>query len=1215
MVLLLRAMTAGGCLLLVYGAPALAWKTNGGHRFAELSIPPGGKAGFSQLPASATGVRFTNVLTEQRGMTNQIFMSGSGVAAGDVDSDGWCDLYFCGLDSSNRLYRNSGHWKFEDVTSRSGIICTNQASTGAVFADIEGDGDLDLLVTGLGVGVRLFLNDGRGHFTERTDAAGLASKAGSMSMALGDIEGDGDLDLYVANYRTSTLQDEPGFRFRVSTTNNQSRITQIDGRPLTPEETNRYSFSAESRTAIENGEADFLYRNDGDGRFSLVSWSDGSFLDENGRAMATPYDWGLSVMFRDMNGDFAPDIYVCNDADSPDRIWLNDGRGRFRAMSSLAVRQICLASMGVDFADINRDGYDDFFVADMLSRAHTVRHTQMLDRRRPQMPGQIENRPQYMRNMLYLNQGDGTYAEIAQLSGVEASDWSWMPAFLDVDLDGYEDLLITTGLERSLRDSDARRHIDMVRAERKLSPKEFLELRRTMPRLATPNYAFRNRGDLTFEDVSEAWGFNSVQVSHGMATADLDNDGDLDVIVNCMNEPALLYRNDCPAPRVAVRLRGAGKNARGLGAKIKVSGGPVPQSQEMIAGGRYLSGDDATRVFAAGTNRMSIEVTWRDGTKTRVEGAAANRIYEVDQSGAARLQDSEAKKSEAPWFADVSHLINHRHTETLFNDFDRQPLLPRQFSQQGPGVGWSDLNGDGWDDLVVAGGRGSGASLFVNTQGRGFNRAETSAAADDQTTVLTWRGPQGVSMLAGISHYENDGSSGVARYEVWAGGVEVRETLPCPGGSLGPLALGDVDGDGDLDLFAGSRLVPGRYPEPAKSGLFKNDGNRFQPAQEFFGLVSSAVFSDVTSDGVPDLVLACDWGPVRIFRNQGGSLMEVTYNVGLGEHHGWWNSVTTGDFDEDGRLDIVAGNWGRNSKYNSRERRQLFFGDADDNGSLDVIEAYHDRTLQKVVPWARWDALMQSLPVFGQKFATFKDHSHAGVQEILGDKFGAFERLEVTSLDSAIFLNRPKGFEARALPVEAQFAPVFGICAADFDGDGHQDIFLAQNFFAVDAVTSRYDAGRGLILKGDGQGGFDVVKAVESGIMIYGQQRGAAAGDFDRDGRVDLCVAQNGAATKLYRNQGARAGLRLRLKGAAGNPLGIGAIIRNVTGEQRGPAQEVRAGGGYWSQDGATAIITSPSSISKVSVRWPGGKEMLYSVPAGAREITLAIEGNIDVAK
>jgi len=267
------------------------------------------------------------------------------------------------------------------------------------------------------------------------------------------------------------------------------------------------------------------------------------------------------------------------------------------------------------------------------------------------------------------------------------------------------------------------------------------------------------------------------------------------------------------------------------------------------------------------------------------------------------------------------------------------------------------------------------------------------------------------------------------------------------------------------------------------------------------------------------------------------------------------------------------------------------------------------------VPWARWDALMQSLPVFGQKFTTFKDYSHAGLQEILGDRFGALERLEANSLDSTVFLNRPKGFEARALPVEAQFAPVFGICAADFDGDGHQDIFLAQNFFAVGAVTSRYDAGRGLILKGDGHGGFKAVKAAESGIAVYGQQRGAAAGDFDGDGRVDLCVAQNGAATKLYRNQGARPGLRVRLKGTAGNPLGIGALIRNVTGERGGPAQEVRAGGGYWSQDSATAVITSPSSIGKVSVRWPGGKETLYTVPAGAREITLAIEGNIDVAK
>jgi len=371
----------------------------------------------------------------------------------------------------------------------------------------------------------------------------------------------------------------------------------------------------------ENGEPDLLLRNDGDGHFKPVSWTDGSFLDEEGRPLAAPpLDWGLSVMFRDVNGDGAPDLYVCNDFKTPDRLWLNDGRGRFRAAPPLALRQTPLSSMGVDFADVNRDGFDDFLVVDMLSREHERRFVQRTDIKPAILPpGVLDNRPQYPRNALFLNRGDGTWAEIAQLAGLEATEWSWTPVFLDVDLDGYEDLLVCNGFERDGMNVDVLQRLERAKKERPLSSLEQLHLRKMFPRLDTPNLAFRNRGDLTFEDVSAAWGFHDRGVSQGMALADLDNDGDLDVIVNNLNGPAALYRNESTAPRIAVRLKGAPPNTRGIGAKITVLGGPVPQSQEMICGGRYLSSDDPMRVFAAGsvTNALVIEVACRCARRLR----------------------------------------------------------------------------------------------------------------------------------------------------------------------------------------------------------------------------------------------------------------------------------------------------------------------------------------------------------------------------------------------------------------------------------------------------------------------------------------------------------------------------------------------------------------------------------------------------------------------
>jgi len=1243
-------------LVLVSTVRSQEWKTGPGYRYLEVNVRPEGKRvlrpgetekiGFQEMPVAQTGITFSNSLAPQLILANGNFMNGSGVAAGDFDGDGLCDLYFCSIAGTNALYRNLGGWRFEEVTAASGIGLAHLHSTGAAFADLDGDGDLDLLVTTLGHGVHGFVNEGKGRFRETTREAGLVSESGSTSLALADVEGDGDLDLYVANYGAIPIM-RSGIR---------ASLKRVDGKWVVTGPYSNRLHVVDGRME-EQGEPDVLYRNDGRGHFKAVPWNSEFFLDESGKSLPEPWEFGLTVQMRDMNGDGFPDIYVCNDFQSVDRFWVNDGHGRFRLPDRIGLRKEAYSAMGVDFADLDRDGYLDFLVVEMLARDHSLRLRQhMAGPSVLPVPGQIENRPGFMQNMLFHNRGDGTYAEIANYSGVAASDWSWQPAFLDVDLDGYEDLLIVNGMRLNILDRDT---LDRIRSLGR-QPLEQLRTNTLLyPPSLTKNLVFRNRHDLRFEEVGDRWRFDSRRLANGLALADLDNDGDLDLALNCLDDRPLIYRNESLAPRLLVRLQGQSPNRFGIGAKIKVLSKSLPdQSQEIICGGRYLSCDDAVRMFAASgpEDAMTIQVRWRGGKQSVVDGARPNRIYviaepvELVSNSSSALTSATARSNAlpaSPMFKDVSSLLGHPHREEFFDDYERQPSLHKQLSQLGPGIGWLDLNGDGQDELVLGTGKGGSLGVYRRNGAGKFERmpfAKEWIAPDDTAGLAAWASADGKrAMLAAVAQYESPDTNRAAVFRCEAdanpGGLKISELGETRGlrSSVGPLAVADSDGDGDLDLFVGGRVMPGDYPRAVSSQVFRQDAGKLSrdatnsSALESIGLVSGAIWSDLTGDGFPELILACEWGPLRVFRNESGILQswEVPVVIStdpdgvpskpspLSRLTGWWNGVTTGDFDGDGRLDIVASNWGLNDGYQATAEHpvSIFHGEIAGRGLTDLIEAHFVPELGGQAPRRNLSAMAPAIPALAMNWPTHQAFSTVTMDQLLRVLGSPIQKVEATTLTSMMFLNRGSYFIAMPLEAEAQFAPAFSLNVGDFDGDGHEDVFLSQNFFAMRPEWPRLDGGRGLWLRGDGLGKLRPVPGMESGVAVYGEQRGAAVGDFNQDGRLDLAASQNGAATRLFENISAKPGLRLKLKGPPGNPWGIGARIRLQSGLRLGPARELHAGSGYWSQDSLVSVMGYATYPEKIEVTWPGGKSSIYPLPAGSLEVEIDASGTIKATR
>jgi hypothetical protein len=1207
---------------------AANWGAGEGFRTQAVEPQGNGKVGFTLMNPLSTGVIFTNVLQGDAYLTNSVAHNGSGLAIGDVDADGWQDIYLCTLQGNNRLYRNLGNWHFQEMAIGD-AACAGQISTGAAFADVDGDGDLDLLVNGIAAGTRLFLNDGKGHWTEVKDS-GLSRAGSATSLTLADIDGDGDLDLYCTHYIDVMHLFDPTTRFSIIKRDGQWTVLKVNDQPTSmPKWKDRFEALPDGKVR-ELPEVHGLYRNDGNGHFTAIQFDSGTYVDEAGKPIPPYRDWGLAAMFRDINGDGIPDLYVCNDNVSPDRIWINSGKGTFRPIEPMAFRHTSRSSMGIDFADIDRDGHDDIIVVDMLARTHEKRMTQLVrdipDRAESE---RAEIRPQYNRNTLFMGRPDGTYSECALLAGVAASDWTWCPIFIDVDLDGYEDLLVTNGFEFDVMDQDAQ---NLLREPRRFTREQLKRSFQFRPHWGTANAAFRNRHDGTFEPISREWGFDQMGVSYGMALGDLDNDGDLDVVVNDLNAPASLYRNETSAPRIAVRLKGKAPNTSGIGARIQLVGASLTQSQEMICAGRYLSCDQALRVFAADpktNNPMRLEIRWRNGEQTTLTNLEANRIYQIDQGASVSSRAPNSTAVQEPFFREVALSPEPGHTEAFFDDWSRQPLLPRRLSRLGPGVSCYDFNGDGWEDFILGTGRGGKMAIYTNDHSGGLHVLEgTPASPGDQCSLLGWSDGKGNrKLLAATSNYEMPGESQLAIYSIT--NLAEPKLFPAGKASIGSLALADIDGDGDLDLFIGGRFEPGQYPKPVSSLVWLNDNGDFRPSPELskpfesVGMVSGATFADLDGDGRADLALALEWGPVRVFRNNNGHFEDVTSSWGFADRTGWWNGIAVGDFDGDGRLDLAVGNWGRNSIYELYRKNdfpsttealpdlnlRIYYGDWNSDGIVEIIEA--GQRGESWVPIRNRLALTPGFPDLATEFPTHEAFAKSDVQKLLGANYDKAKILEANEFQSGVYLNRGSRFEWRPLPREAQFAPVFAINVADFDGDGIEDLFLSQNFFGGTSDLSRDDSGRGLWLRGKGDGTFSAMDGTITGIEIYGEQRGAALADFNHDGRIDLAVSQNSGPAKIYTNLRAKPGLRVLLRGTATNPDTIGAQIRLKYASGRfGPVRVIQAGSGYWSQNASAQLLGFTEKPPALWIRWPNGSEQTLPLAEGQSEVTVTFKGN-----
>ncbi|MDB9720588.1 VCBS repeat-containing protein [Winogradskyella sp.] len=1026
--------------------------------------------GFKRLPSEKTGIDFENTINESLYFNHYYYSQmyvGSGVAIGDVNNDGLPDVFFGGNQVADRLYLNKGGFQFENITKKSRVARNSGWTWGVTMADVNADGYLDIYVSRNGNSAnaeerqnQLFINNQDLTFTESAQLYGLADVGFSTQAVFFDMDNDGDLDMYQVNQ----IADK--------------KLLLINKIPR-----EQYKFFR-----------DRLYKNE-NGKFKDVS-------EEVG--ISTDVSYGLSVNASDLNNDGWMDLYVANDYAEPDFMYFNNGDGTFKNVINQQLKHITQLSMGSDTGDINNDGLLDLITTDMTPEDHYRSKTNMASMSTDKFNALVAAgaHRQYMTNTLQVNTGLGTFSDIANLAGVASTDWSWSSLIVDIDNDGFKDIIVSNGIKKDVENNDYLNKLEAL-DPKTTTAEQLYQLSKDTPSQPISNYAFKNKGNLQFEKVSKKWGFDTPSFSNGMAYADLDNDGDLDVITNNIDAPAFVYENKATGNFLKINLEGSEKNKFGIGAKAVITHNGKQQMVENTVTRGYLSSVEHGMFFGLGKDIKveKVQVFWPNGTSNIFENVSANTTLVANYDEAVKtIKQSQKNNTLLTQLNPTDIGIDFEHKENEFDEFTEQILLPHNVSQNGPFSTNGDVNGDGLEDLFIGGAVGQSGQLYLQTETGNFIKNQSQPwqkhkdSEDLGCVFIDVDGDKDLDLYiaSGGSEYKIGNALLKDRLYINNGNgnfTHAISALPDIKQSSQCVKVSDIDNDGDLDIFVGVRIVPGAYAFPASSYLLINDNGKFTkatnsiaPALSNIGMVTDAVFTDVDNDNDEDLMLVGEWMEIKILTNTNGVFDDKSEAYGLTDTRGIWWSVTASDLDGDGDEDYVIGNLGKNNKFKASQEHpfKVYANDFDNNGTNDVVFAkfYKD----DYVPMRGRECTSQQMPYVAEKFKDYHSFASSKLIDILPeDKVDDAVVYDIKSFESIILINENGKLVKQKLPIEAQISPIKSSLVLDINDDGFKDIITVGNHYGVEVETTRYDAGYGSVFLGDGENNFKFLPPKQSG--------------------------------------------------------------------------------------------------------------------------------------